>query len=434
MVLASEGWHQGVIGIVASRLVDKYHLPTILLSISGDMAKGSCRSIPALNLYEAIAAEADILTQFGGHHQAAGLTLPAAKVEEFRRRFKAYVRQALRPEDYQPHQVVDCVISDKGEITLQDLEELQLLEPCGCANMPPVFAFRHALLHNAKAMGREQNHLQFLLDKGDFSYRCLMWNNAALLHFMYDSMIADVAFQPKINVWREETTVQLHAVSVRQELNVGDFRTHLANKYQLLSALARTHNSLQVYVNNTNQPAPELQAPQLAPYIELHAYAELQQCNSQLEAGQQVVFLDFPELALQELVQKLREQAVHSLYLLYKQQEETDLIARLPLLYPQREEMAVAYKLVMELLSQRKELALTSLLQEKGTLLSENAIKIMAELGFVSLNNGIIKRNIIKRCQLEDSQLYVSLQQERQLLENIYKENLRLSQHDLLRG
>ena len=96
--------------------------------------------------------------------------------------------------------------------------------------------------------------------------------------------------------------------------------------------------------------------------------------------------------------------------------------------------MAVAYKLVMELLSQRQELALTSLLQEKGTLLGENAIKIMAELGFVSLNNGIIKRNIIKRCQLEDSQLYVALQQERQLLENIYKENLRLSQHDLLRG
>ena len=77
---------------------------------------------------------------------------------------------------------------------------------------------------------------------------------------------------------------------------------------------------------------------------------------------------------------------------------------------------------------------MTSKKKKKGTLLSENAIKIMAELGFVSLNNGIIKRNIIKRCQLEDSQLYVSLQQERQLLENIYKENLRLSQHDLLRG
>ena len=434
IVLASEGWHQGVIGIVASRLVDKYHLPTILLSISGDMAKGSCRSIPALNLYEAIAAEADILTQFGGHHQAAGLTLPAAKVEEFRRRFKEYVRQNLQPEDYQPHQVVDCVISDKGEITLQDLEELQLLEPCGCANMPPVFAFRHALLHNAKAMGREQNHLQFLLDKGDFSYRCIMWNNAQLLHFMYDSMIADVAFQPKINVWREETTVQLHTVSIRQELNVGDFRTHVADKYQLLAALVRTHNSLQVFVNKLDNLASELQSPQLAPYLELHAYEELQQGLCSCAKGQQVVFLDFPSLPLAELVRKLRANGVHSLYLLYKQQEEAALREQLPLLYPEREGMTRAYKLVMEGLQQQPSLALAPLLRKNGKLLSENAIKIMVELGFVSLNNGIIKRNVIKRCQLEDSPLYVELQQKRQALENIYKENLRLSQYDLLRG
>ena len=432
IVLASEGWHQGVIGIVASRLVDKYHLPTILLSISGDMAKGSCRSIPALNLYEAIAAESDILSQFGGHHQAAGLTLPACKVEEFRRRFKEYVRKALAPEDYQPHQIVDCVIGDKGEITLQDLQELQLLEPCGCANMPPVFAFHHALLHNAKAMGREQNHLQFLLDKGDFSYRCIMWNSADLLHFMYDNMIADVAFQPKINVWREETSVQLHGVSIRQELNLGDFRNHLANKYQLLTALVRTHNELLVFVNDRSQIAPELQEPQLVPYIKLATYAELKQ-DMEL-AGRSVVFLDYPNALLAQLVKALRQRGVRSLFLLYKQQEQVALTEQLPLLYPEREHMAQAYKLVMELLQQRQELDIAWLLQEKGTQLSENAIKIMAELGFVSLNNGIIKRNIIKRCQLEDSPLYVELQEKRRALENIYKENLRLSQYDLLRG
>ena len=96
--------------------------------------------------------------------------------------------------------------------------------------------------------------------------------------------------------------------------------------------------------------------------------------------------------------------------------------------------MAVSYKLVMELLAQRQELALDQLLAEKSAQLSENAIKIMAELGFVSLNNGIIKRNVIKRCQLEHSPLYVALQHKRQAFENIYKENLRLSQYDLLRG
>ena len=96
--------------------------------------------------------------------------------------------------------------------------------------------------------------------------------------------------------------------------------------------------------------------------------------------------------------------------------------------------MTRAYKLVMEGLQQQPSLALAPLLRKNGKLLSENAIKIMVELGFVSLNNGIIKRNVIKRCQLEDSPLYVELQQRRQALENIYKENLRLSQYDLLRG
>ena len=88
----------------------------------------------------------------------------------------------------------------------------------------------------------------------------------------------------------------------------------------------------------------------------------------------------------------------------------------------------------MELLQQRSELDLAWLLQKKQQELSENAIKIMAELGFVSLKNGIIRKNVIKRCQLEDSPLYVELQARRRDFENIYKENLRLTQYDLLRG
>lgn len=433
IVLANEGWHQGVIGIVASRLVDKYHLPTILMSISGDMAKGSCRSIPALNLYEAIAAEADILTQFGGHHQAAGLTLPAAKVDEFRRRFKEYVRQQLKPEDYQPHQVIDCVIGSKGEITLQDLQELQLLEPCGCANPTPVFAFKQALLHNARAMGREMNHLQFVLDKGDYSYRCLMWNNADLLHFMYDSMIADVAFQPKINVWREETSVQLHAMSIRQELTIGDFRNHVADKYKLLQGLVRTHNLLKVYVRDAQHVPQELLQEQLAPFIRVESYPETN-ASSSVAAACPVVCLDYPPVPLDCLVKQLKRAGVKHIFLLYKQQELSALVASLPLCYPRREEMTMAYKLVMELLQHSGQLEVDKLLGAYGQQLSKNAIKIMAELGFVSLNNGIIKRNIIKRCQLEDSPLFVELQQQRQELEAIANKNLRLSQYDLLRG
>lgn len=433
IVLANEGWHQGVIGIVASRLVDKYHLPTILMSISGDMAKGSCRSIPALNLYEAIAAEADILTQFGGHHQAAGLTLPAAKVDEFRRRFKEYVRQQLQPEDFQPHQVVDCIIGSKGEITVQDLQELQLLEPCGCANPAPVFAFHQALLHNARPMGREMTHLQFVLDKGDYSYRCLMWNNADLVRYMYDNMIADVAFQPKINVWREETSVQLHAMSIMQDLTIGDFRNHVTDKYQLLQSLVRTHNQLQVYVYDT-QPMPEELQQELAPYIGLKHYPH-ELGSELLEAkAQSVALLDYPLLPLDAMVKRFRMDGVKHIYLLYKQDEYNDLLAKLLLQHPRREEMTMAYKLVMDLLQRQGQLALEDALINYGQQLSENAIKIMVELGFVSLNDGIIKRNVIKHCKLEDSPLFVELQQQRQELEAIANKNLRLSQYDLLRG
>ena len=96
--------------------------------------------------------------------------------------------------------------------------------------------------------------------------------------------------------------------------------------------------------------------------------------------------------------------------------------------------MATAYKLVMDKLQRERELDVKQFLEAHKTQLSKNAVKIMQELGFVSLNNGIIKRNIIKRCQLEDSSLFVKLQAERRALENIYKENLRLSQYDLLRG
>lgn len=100
IVLAKEGWHPGVIGIVASRLVDKYYRPVILLSVNGEQTKGSCRSIPPLDMYDALqACEADLI-QFGGHSQAAGLTLETDKLEKFRRDFIQVTEQRLSPEDF----------------------------------------------------------------------------------------------------------------------------------------------------------------------------------------------------------------------------------------------------------------------------------------------------------------------------------------------
>lgn len=431
IVLASEGWHQGVIGIVASRLVEKYHLPTILFSLNNGVAKGSCRSIPALNLYEAIAAESDLLTQFGGHHQAAGLTLPAALLSEFKRRFCAYVAAHLQPEDYLPHQVVDCVVGGSGEITQQDLQQLALLEPCGCANQPPVFAFCNALMHNQRSMGKDHNHLQFLLDKGDFSYRGLMWNNADLLPYLFDNMIADVAFQPKLNEWNNETSVQLHAVSIRQQLTLGDLRQSSDDKWRLLRGIARVHNNILAYA--ADLPAKSVQG--IDAFITFAGYADcLTQPNPQIKAAEEIVLVDLPPVPLRDLLHCLCTQGAKHVTLLFNQHDFMQEYKRLQLTHPDREGMTLAYKLVMNALKEETDVDAEKFLSANHEQISEEAVKIMEQLGFISYNNGIIKKGAIKRCSLQDAPLYVELQQQRERLESIYRENIRLSQYELLRS
>lgn len=431
IVLASEGWHQGVIGIAASRLVEKYHLPTILFSINDGVAKGSCRSIPALNLYEAIAAESDLLTQFGGHHQAAGLTLPAELVPEFKRCFCAYVSAHLQPEDYLPHQVVDCVVGGSGEITQQDLQQLALLEPCGCANQPPVFAFCNALMHNQRSMGKDHNHLQFLLDKGDFSYRGLMWNNADLLPYLFDNMIADVAFQPKLNEWNNETSVQLHAVSIRQQLTLGDLRQSSDDKWRLLQGIARVHNNILAYA--AALPAKSVQG--IDAFITFAGYADcLTQPNPQIKAAEEIVLVDLPPVPLRDLLHCLCTQGAKHVTLLFNQHDFMQEYKRLQLTHPDREGMTLAYKLVMNALKEETDVDAEKFLSANHEQISEEAVKIMEQLGFISYNNGIIKKGAIKRCSLQDAPLYVELQQQRERLESIYRENIRLSQYELLRS
>ena len=433
IVLASEGWHQGVIGIVASRLVDKYHLPTILISLNDGMAKGSCRSIEALNLYEAIAAQKDLLTQFGGHHQAAGLTLPEANVAEFKRRVRAYVEKHLQPEDYLPRQVVDCEISGQGEITVRDLRELELLEPCGCANPSPVFAFHDALLYNERAMGKDRSHLQFTVEKGDYSYRSVMWNNASLLPFLFDNMIADVAFLPKINVWNSETSVQLHSVSLRQQLALGDFRRSANDKYALLAAVARTHKQLVAFVAEDSSLLRDNAAlpASCREYVKLVGYNGLQEAV--LSEGI-AVLLELPPMPVQQIVKQLRGLGCRTLLLLYKQQDEEAALQLLRYSNPDREVMAAAYKKLMHQLERQPAVESRRLIQEAHWL-HANAIKIMAQLDFIKCeDNGIIKKGIIRKCQLNESALFRSLQQERQQLERIYRENMHLSQRDILRG
>ena len=131
LVLGEEGWHPGVIGIVASRMTEKYHLPSVLLSIDGETAKGSCRSIPPLDLYQALDRCRDHLVQFGGHAQAAGLTIRTAEIPAFREAFARVVAEMLDHKPYEPAAVPDWFVPEDREITPEAVAQLAQMEPSG---------------------------------------------------------------------------------------------------------------------------------------------------------------------------------------------------------------------------------------------------------------------------------------------------------------
>lgn len=420
-------WHPGVIGIVASRLVDRYHLPTIIMSVNDEgMAKGSCRSIPALNLYEAIAAESDLLTQFGGHHQAAGLTLPFENVPEFIRRFKEYVKNTLAPEDYIPRQEVDVVI-EHGSITEKDLEELSLLEPCGCSNLSPVFAFQNALLKRPRSMGRERTHLQFDIVKGDNSFRAIVWNGAVQLPYLFDASIVDIAFSPKLNVWKDTKSVQLYVNNIKQILMLGDLRDAVDKKYSLLKGVARTENKISCF---SDFSAHELKEMLVVDGLDLNVdvlnFSEIDKTCST------AVIYDMPPVNVKSLLKDLKSRGVQAVLLLYKRGEREILFDRLNIDCPNREMMANAYRQVM--------IAIVKGNASKEHLLGlpytcENSLKIMEELGFI-VDAGLDyqKGDVITKRSLEESPLYVKLQEVRNQKLKVYQENMRISQYDLVRG
>lgn len=423
IVLASENWHQGVIGIVASRLVEKYHLPVVLLSICGDIAKGSCRSIPALNLYEAINAESDILLQFGGHHQAAGLTLPAEKVDEFRNRFRNYVALHLQEEDYYPELDVDCALSENGLITVRDLEELALLEPFGCCNLTPVFAFKNAVMGNQRAIGKDRTHLQFSVSKGDCSYKAVMWNHADLMPFLYDGMLADIAFMPRINVWNGEKSVQLHALSVRQKIEICDLRKNAEDKNRIVEMFLRTSDKLTVLVNEI----AEQNCLPISEHLQVRTYEDAVETE-------QVILYDLPERPLKEIIRNLIESGVKQAVLAFNRADREKAETLMRLQYPDRASLAVVYKKIMGLLHEQPEIDAAKLLEEEHELICENSLQILQELGFIVRENNLLRIGTIRKCNLEESSLYVTLQQQRaKLLENCM-ENMRISQYELLRA
>lgn len=208
---AGSGWHPGVIGIVASRLVEKYYRPVVLMSIEKGIAKGSCRSISAFNIFEALQGCDTYLVKYGGHAAAAGLTVEEKNLTFFEAELIKYAEQMLKPEDLRPCLSVDTFVA-LTEVNDALMESLAALEPCGYGNPPPVLACRNIEVDQVRQMGQTGDHVRAVLknDQDDESRLPLIaFGRGKQSEWLQQQKKVDVAFKAEYNYWKGQKNIQL---------------------------------------------------------------------------------------------------------------------------------------------------------------------------------------------------------------------------------
>ena len=207
LVLWGEEWHNGVIGIVASRLSDRYGMPCILISLTGDSGKGSGRSIKGFNLYAALEKNAHLLEKYGGHELAVGLSLDRQNLEAFRDAMEAYADEYEGEFDTAPFIDIDCVVSP-SELSVYEVEQLNILEPFGMGNPQPVFTMSEMKVEEITPISHER-HIKLLLSKnGLYFYGFVFGMGMKSCPFVKDDML-DIVFSAEINKYRGRNSVQL---------------------------------------------------------------------------------------------------------------------------------------------------------------------------------------------------------------------------------
>ena len=209
-VLASEGWHPGVVGIVASRVVERYGRPTFLIGFEDGIGKGSGRSISRFDLHSALVECADLLDRFGGHRMAAGVTVRQDRLDAFRERFQQVARQRLDPEDLGPEQRVDLQVN-LGELT-EDLERLlRHLEPCGMGNPAPVLGVRGVEFHQPRVVG--SGHLKGALRYGGATLDAIGFQLAERVPWLGQGRV-DAAVRLERNEFMGRSSLQARLVAL----------------------------------------------------------------------------------------------------------------------------------------------------------------------------------------------------------------------------
>ncbi|MDA8235956.1 MAG: single-stranded-DNA-specific exonuclease RecJ [Clostridia bacterium] len=208
IVLGADGWHHGVIGIVASRVVDRFYRPTILIALEGEEGKGSCRSVSGFNIFQALGACSQLLIRFGGHKQAAGLSLSRENLAAFRDEINRYARQTLTLADLTPKVETDGVVSLQ-ELNLGLLEQMKQLEPFGFHNPSPLLLCRGAKLKECRTVGKTGDHLKLKVKNQGQALDGIGFNLGRYALGVQPAEEIDLAFALDRNEWNGRVSLQL---------------------------------------------------------------------------------------------------------------------------------------------------------------------------------------------------------------------------------
>jgi single-stranded-DNA-specific exonuclease len=212
-VVYKEHWHKGVVGIVASRLIEKYYRPTVVLTKSGEYIAGSARSVAGFNLYEAIHACREHLIGYGGHFAAAGLTLSANNLEPFIHTFEDAVTKQIKPEQLIPEIIIDSEISF-SELTPTFYNILSQMEPFGPENMRPVFIAKNVTDTGFSKIVKEQ-HIRFSVKQHKIGFTGIGFNMSAQFYLLQMQKPLDIVFTLDLNEWNGEKNLQLKVIDLR---------------------------------------------------------------------------------------------------------------------------------------------------------------------------------------------------------------------------
>lgn len=207
IVLAGENWHHGVIGIVASRITEKYFKPTILIGIENEIGKGSGRSVPGFDLHDALAQSAEYLEKYGGHEMAVGLSLNKDKIKDFKIHFEQIAKDK-NVKSIVPVIKIDCEIGKK-ELNKQTVEQIKLLEPFGEKNKPPLISYKNLKIVSIRTLS-EGKHLKLMLKDGNDTVNAIGFNLGELINDYLIGDKVDVVGTLEINNYNCEEQIQIN--------------------------------------------------------------------------------------------------------------------------------------------------------------------------------------------------------------------------------